>query len=100
MVKPASGGASCRVAGDKASTLVRARSSPDRSPGASLLALRQLERVQGGMGVMTVALEHAAAPEFSNDGAALILRMLRQESAIALAVLASDMSPRSPNRTV
>ncbi|MBU67980.1 MAG: hypothetical protein CL858_21455 [Cupriavidus sp.] len=36
-----------------------------------VLALRKLERVHGAMGVMTVALEHAASPEFSNEGAAL-----------------------------
>lgn len=61
-------------------------------PVASVGALRQLEKVQGGMGVLTVALEHAAAPEFSNEGAALILRMLRQEAARGLAALAPHIA--------
>jgi len=53
------------------------------------MAFRQLQRVEGAMGVVTVAVEHAAAPEFSNEGAALILRMLRQEAARAL----EELSP-------
>jgi hypothetical protein len=51
------------------------------------MVYRQLERVEGAMGVVTVAVEHAAWPEFSNEGAALILRMLRQEHARALETL-------------
>lgn len=50
--------------------------------------IRQLQWVQGALGVLTVAVEHAASPEFSNEGAALLLRMLRQESARALESLA------------
>ena len=59
-------------------------------PGSKGRALLQLEKVSDGMAVLTVAVAHATAPEFSNAGAALILRLLRQESARALAVLAPD----------
>ncbi|WP_157160327.1 hypothetical protein [Cupriavidus sp. BIS7] len=57
------------------------------SVSSDVMAYRQLQRVEGAMGVVTVAVEHAASPEFSNEGAALILRMLRQESAKALETL-------------
>ena len=66
------------------------RTSIPSNPGSKRRALLQLEKVNGGMAVLTVAVAHASAPEFSNAGAALILRLLRQESARALAVLAPD----------
>nr|WP_315597115.1 hypothetical protein [uncultured Cupriavidus sp.] len=65
------------------------------NPCAKRRALLQLEKVSGGMAVLTVAVAHASAPEFSNEGAALILRLLRQESARALAVLVPD--PPTPD---
>ncbi|WP_152564903.1 hypothetical protein [Cupriavidus metallidurans] len=87
MDKPVPGAASRKPAGKR-------QAGPPGQPHAGfpspdVMAFRQLQRVEGAMGVVTVAVEHAAAPEFSNEGAALILRMLRQEAARAL----EELSP-------
>lgn len=50
--------------------------------------LRQLGKLEDALGVMAVALEHAAAPDFSNEGAALILRLIRREMTQAVRLLA------------
>ena len=87
MDKPVPGAASRKPAGR------RRAGEPGQShvgyPAPDVMAFRQLQRVEGAMGVVTIAVEHAAAPEFSNEGAALILRMLRQEAARAL----EELSP-------
>ena len=85
MDKPVPGAASRkpvarRTAGEPGQSYASVSSS-------DVMAYRQLQRVEGAMGVVTVAVEHAASPEFSNEGAALILHMLRQESAKALETL-------------
>lgn len=72
------------------------RTSKPLNPCAKRRALLQLEKVSGGMAVLTIAVAHASAPEFSNEGAALILRLLRQESARALAVLAPGQQAPDP----
>ena len=87
MDKPVPGAASRKPAGKR-------QAGPPGQPNAGfpspdVMAFRQLQRVEGAMGVVTVAVEHAAAPEFSNEGAALILRMLRHEAARAL----EELSP-------
>lgn len=100
MAKPASGSAP-RKSGSARPVVHHHAGLPPVAGLSSVcvLALRKLERVHGAMGVMTVALEHAASPEFSNEGAALILRMLRQESAAALAALVSGSGPRDAGAT-
>ncbi len=50
-------------------------------------ALRQLERIQEALGVMSAALDNAASPDFGNAGAALIMRLIRREAASAISVL-------------
>lgn len=85
MDKPVPGAASRKPVGRR-----QAGQPGQSNAGASssdVMAFRQLERIEGAMGVLTVAVAHAASPEFSNEGAALILRMLRQEHARALETL-------------
>jgi len=62
-------------------------------PSPPAMALRQLARIEDALGVMTVALENAASPEFANDGAALILRLIRREVAEAAGALAPPTPP-------
>jgi hypothetical protein len=50
-------------------------------------ALRQQERIQEALGVMSAALDNAASPDFGNAGAALIIRLIRREAASAISVL-------------
>ncbi|SDD50726.1 hypothetical protein SAMN05216345_11062 [Cupriavidus sp. YR651] len=59
----------------------------DGPPSPRSIAYRQLVRVDGALGVVSVAMEGAASPEFSNEGAALILRLIRREMARAVEAL-------------
>ena len=64
MDKPVPGAASHKPAGR------RRAGQPGQShagfPSPDVMAFRQLQRIEGAMGV--VAVEHAASPEFSNKG--------------------------------